>query len=81
MTAKEKLRERIEAMGEEEASETLRLLDLRSDPVIIAFRDAPVDEERWSEEDEAEPTSPPAVRSRWMKRCESSSEQRRALAR
>ena len=53
MTAKEKLRERIEAMGEEEASEALRLLDLRSDPVIIAFRDAPIDEELWTEEDEA----------------------------
>jgi len=32
MTAKEKLRERIEALTEEEASETQRLLDLRSDP-------------------------------------------------
>jgi hypothetical protein len=53
MTAKEKLRERIEAMGEEEASEALRLLDLRSDPVIVAFREAHVDEEPWSEEDEA----------------------------
>ncbi len=53
MTAKEKLRERIEALTEEEASETLRLLDLRADPVIAAFRDAPVDDEPWSEEDEA----------------------------
>jgi hypothetical protein len=34
MTAKEKLRQRIEALTEEEASETLRLLDLGSDPVI-----------------------------------------------
>ena len=33
--------------------ETLRLLDLRSDPVIAAFRDAPIDDEPWSEEDEA----------------------------
>ena len=49
MTAKEKLRERIEALTEEEASETLRLLDLRSDPVIAAFRDAPIDDEPWSE--------------------------------
>jgi hypothetical protein len=35
------------------ASETLRLLDLRSDPVIAAFRDAPVDDEPWTDEDEA----------------------------
>ena len=41
MTAKQKLRERIEALTEEEASEALRLLDPRSDPVIAAFRDAP----------------------------------------
>lgn len=53
MTAKEKLPERIEALTEEEASEALRLLDLHSDPVIAAFRDAPVDDEPWSEEDEA----------------------------
>ncbi|MGO9899684.1 MAG: hypothetical protein ACLP0J_08315 [Solirubrobacteraceae bacterium] len=53
MTAKEQLRERIEALSEEEASEALRLLDLRSDPVIAAFRDAPVDDEPWTEEDEA----------------------------
>ena len=53
MTAKDRLRERIEALTEEEASETLRLLDLRSDPVIVAFRDAPVDDEPWSEADEA----------------------------
>lgn len=53
MTAKEKLRERIEGLTEEEASEALRLLDLRSDPVIAAFRDAPLDDEPWSEDDEA----------------------------
>jgi hypothetical protein len=53
MTAKEKLRERIEGLTEEEANEALRLLDLRSDPVIAAFRDAPLDDEPWSEDDEA----------------------------
>jgi hypothetical protein len=53
MTAKEKLRERIEALSEEEADEALRLLDLRTDPVIVAFRDAPADDEPWTEEDEA----------------------------
>lgn len=53
MTAKEKLRERIETLSEEEAGEALRLLDLRADPVIAAFRDAPADDEPWTEEDEA----------------------------
>lgn len=52
MTAKEKLRERIESLSEKEADETLRLLDMRSDPVIAAFRDAPADDEPWTEEDE-----------------------------
>jgi hypothetical protein len=53
MTAKEKLRERIEALSEQEAGEALRLLDMRADPVIAAFRDAPLDDEPWTEEDEA----------------------------
>jgi hypothetical protein len=53
MTAKEKLRERIEALSEEEAAEALRLFDEREDPVLHAFRDAPVDDEPWTEEDEA----------------------------
>lgn len=53
MTAKEKLRERIETLSEKEAGETLRLLDLRGDPVIAAFRDAPPDDEPWTDEDEA----------------------------
>ncbi|HEY7953125.1 MAG TPA: hypothetical protein VID70_09050 [Solirubrobacteraceae bacterium] len=51
MTAKEKLRERIETFSEDEADEALRLLDLR-DPVIVAFRDAPADDEPWTDEDE-----------------------------
>ena len=45
MTAKEKLRERIEGLADEEASQTLRLLDLRADPVIAAIRNAPLDDE------------------------------------
>jgi len=53
MTAKERLRERIETFSEEEAGEALRLLDLRVDPVIAAFRDAPLDDEPWTEEDES----------------------------
>lgn len=52
MTAKEQLRERVETLSEEEAGEALRLLDLRVDPVIAAFRDAPSDDEPWTEEDE-----------------------------
>jgi hypothetical protein len=53
MTAKEQLRERIETFSEEEAGEALRLLDLRGDPVIAAFRDAATDDEPWTEDDEA----------------------------
>ena len=53
MTAKEKLRERIEALTEKEASEALRLLDLRADPILAAFLDAPPDDEPWTADDEA----------------------------
>ena len=53
MTAKEQLRQRIEAYSEQEALEALRLLDLRNDPLIVAFRDAPIDDEPFMEEDEA----------------------------
>ncbi len=52
MTAKEQLRERIETFSEAEAGEALRLLDLRTDPVIAAFRDAPIDDEPWTQDDE-----------------------------
>jgi hypothetical protein len=54
MTAKEKLRERVETLTEQQAAETLRLLDQRTeDPVLAAFHDAPLDDEPWTEEDEA----------------------------
>lgn len=53
MTAKEKLRERVEALSEKEAAEALALLDRRIDPVIAAFRGASVDDEPWTEADEA----------------------------
>ncbi|MFZ2049439.1 MAG: hypothetical protein WB698_01680 [Solirubrobacteraceae bacterium] len=53
MTAKEKLRERVEALSEDEAGQALRLLDMRADPVIAAFRDAAADDEPWTEKDEA----------------------------
>ncbi len=53
MTAKEQLRQRIEAFSEDEASEALRLLNLRADPMIVAFRDAPIDDEPVTDEEEA----------------------------
>jgi len=52
-TAKEKLRERIDPLTGEEAHEALLLLDLRQDRVAIAFRDAPVDDEPFTEEEQA----------------------------
>ncbi len=45
MTAKEKLRERIETLTEEEAAEALRLLDQRSDPLMVLLDNAPLDDE------------------------------------
>jgi predicted transcriptional regulator len=54
MTAKEKLRAAVEALSEEEAGDALRLLEQRDeDPVIAVFRDAPEDDEPWTEDDEA----------------------------
>ena len=53
VTAKEKLLERVTRLSEGEAEETLRLLEDREDPVVAAFREAPEDDEPWTEEDEA----------------------------
>lgn len=53
MTAKQQLRERIEGLSEEEAAETLRLLDRRKDPVMRFFDDAPLDDEPVTPEEEA----------------------------
>ena len=53
MTAKEKLMERISNLSEAEADETLRLLDVRADPVVVSLHDAPQDDEPWTTEDEA----------------------------
>jgi len=53
VTAKEKLLERVRRLSEDEAEETLRLLEDREDPVVVAFREAPEDDEPWTEEDEA----------------------------
>lgn len=53
MTAKQQLRERVEAFSEKEAAEALALWDLRADPLVVAFRDAPLDDERVTAEEEA----------------------------
>lgn len=53
MTAKEQLRERIEQLTEEEAAETLRLLDQRTDSLTILLDNAPLDDEPVTEEEEA----------------------------
>ena len=53
MTAKEQLRERVEMLTEDEAAEALRLLDQRSDPLTVLLDSAPLDDEPFSEEEEA----------------------------
>ena len=53
MTAKAKLRERIETFTEGEAAETLRLLDRRTDPLTVLLDNAPLDDEPVTEEEEA----------------------------
>jgi hypothetical protein len=53
MTAKEQLFERVSALTEDEAADALRLLDMRLDPVLEAFRSAPPDDEPWTAEDES----------------------------
>lgn len=51
MTAKQQLLERIEALSEQEAAETLRLLDQRSTGVLLD--EAPLDDEPTTPEEEA----------------------------
>lgn len=54
MTAKEKLRERVEALSEDEAKEALRLLSEREkDPLMRRLDNAPLEDEEISEEEEA----------------------------
>lgn len=54
MTAKEQLHELVDELSEPEAKRALSLVKKeREDPVIAAFRDAPEDDEPWTEEDEA----------------------------
>lgn len=54
MTAKEKLRERIEALTEEEAAAALRLLD----PLTMLLDHAPIDDEPSTPEEEPTSRSP-----------------------
>jgi hypothetical protein len=53
MTAKEQLRRRVDAFSEEEAAETLLLLDRRADPVMRFLDDAPLDDEPSTPAEEA----------------------------
>ena len=53
MTAKEKLRAAVEALSEDEAAETLRLLDQRADSLTWLLDNAPPDDEPSSPEEEA----------------------------
>jgi hypothetical protein len=52
MTAKEKLRERVEGLSEEEAAAALRLLDRPEDPLTRFLAAAPIDDEPSSPEEE-----------------------------
>jgi hypothetical protein len=53
VTAKERLLERVRALSESEAAETLRLLDARQDPLNRRLDGAPVEDEQISPEEEA----------------------------
>lgn len=53
MTAKEKLRERVEALTEEQAGVALVLVEQGlDDPMIRALATAPEDDEEWTEADQ-----------------------------
>ena len=51
MTAKEQLRERVEALSEEEAAQALRFLD--EDPLTRRLDSAPLEDEEITAEEEA----------------------------
>lgn len=54
MTTKERLHKLVDELTETEAERALSLVEKEhEDPVIAAFRDAPEDDEPWTEEDEA----------------------------
>jgi hypothetical protein len=52
MTAKERLLERVRGLSEEQAAETLWLLDDRDDPVARMLESAPPEDEEISPEEE-----------------------------
>lgn len=53
MTAKQKLREAVERLSEQEAEETLQFLDARErDPLLAAVLRAPLDDEPSSDEED-----------------------------
>jgi predicted transcriptional regulator len=54
VTTKERLHQLVDELSEPEAKRALTLVEKeREDPVIAAFRDAPEDDEPWTDEDEA----------------------------
>ena len=53
MTAKEKLLQRVQTLSEDEAAETLRLLDQRADALTRLLDNAPADDEPSSPEEDA----------------------------
>lgn len=54
MTTKERLHKLVDDLSEHEAERALALVQGEfDDPVIAAFRDAPEDDEPWTEDDEA----------------------------
>ncbi len=54
MTTKERLHELVDELSEPEAERALSLIEKgHEDPMIAAFRDAPEDDEPWTDEDEA----------------------------
>ncbi len=54
MTTKERLHKLVDELSEPEADDALRYIaQRREDPVIAAFRDAPEDDEPWTDADEA----------------------------
>jgi predicted transcriptional regulator len=53
MTTKERLHELVDELSEPEAERALELVEKEhDDPVVLAFRDAPEDDEPWTDEDE-----------------------------
>ena len=54
VTTKERLHKLVDELSEQEADDALRYIaQRREDPVIAAFRDAPEDDEPWTESDES----------------------------